>query len=185
MKKILMLLVLVVSSIFAQNMQQPSFDIVDSSNKHIKIKGTGDGLDIAGAKGKVVFLEFFGHRCPPCLKTIPHLIELKNKYKDNVEIIAIEVQGLSSSQLQTFVKSAGINYHAISDEKAGIFTNYIAQRAKWQGSIPFMLVLDTTGAVQYIQAGLIPKKALFEITELLLNKNSNNNTAPKDQNKTK
>jgi thiol-disulfide isomerase/thioredoxin len=185
MKKLLLILILAVSTIFAQNVQQLSFDIVDTNNNHIQIKGTNDGLDIAGAKGKVVFLEFFGHRCPPCLKTIPHLIDLKNKYKDKVEIIAIEVQGLSHSQLQAFAKSKGINYHAISDEKSGIFTNYIAQRAKWQGSIPFTLVLDTNGDVQYIQAGLIPEKALFEITELLLNKNSNNNTTPKNQNKTK
>jgi len=185
MKKLLLILILAVSTIFAQNVQQLSFDIVDTNNNHIQIKGTNDGLDIADAKGKVVFLEFFGHRCPPCLKTIPHLIDLKNKYKDKVEIIAIEVQGLSHSQLQAFAKSKGINYHAISDEKSGIFTNYIAQRAKWQGSIPFTLVLDTNGDVQYIQAGLIPEKALFEITELLLNKNSNNNTTPKNQNKTK
>jgi peroxiredoxin len=180
MKKLLLILIFAVSTIFAQNVQQPSFDIVDTNNNHIQIKGTNDGLDIAGAKGKVVFLEFFGHRCPPCLRTIPHLIDLKNKYKDRVEIIAIEVQGLSHSQLQAFAKSKGINYHAISDEKSGIFTNYIAQRAKWQGSIPFTLVIDTNGDVQYIQAGLIPEKALFKITELLLNK-----VAPKAQTKTK
>jgi len=180
MKKLLLILILVVPTIFAQNVQQPSFDIVDTNNNHIQIKGTNDGLDIAGAKGKIVFLEFFGYRCPPCLKSIPHLIDLKNKYKDKVEIIAIEVQGLSHSQLQAFAKSKGINYHAISDEKSGIFTNYIAQRAKWQGSIPFTLVIDTNGDVQYIQAGLIPKKVLFEITELLLNK-----IVPKTQTKTK
>jgi thiol-disulfide isomerase/thioredoxin len=170
MKKILMIFVLMISVVLAQTTKQPAFDIIDTNNNHIQIKGTNDGLDIVGAKGKVVFLEFFGHKCPPCLRTIPHLIDLKNKYKDKVEIIAIEVQGLSHSQLQAFAKQKGINYHTISDEKSGIFTNYIAQRAKWQGSIPFMLVLNPKGTVEYIQSGMIPEEVLFKVTEELLNK---------------
>jgi len=168
MTKLLFTFMLVISSIFAQNTTQPSFDIVDTQGQHIQIKGTQDGLDIVGAKDKVVFLEFFGHRCPPCLQTIPHLINLKNKYKDKVEIITIEVQGLNNEQLKAFTKAKGINYHTISDNKSGSFTNYIAQRSNWQGSIPFMLVLDKKGNVQYIQAGLIPEQTLNQVTEKLL-----------------
>jgi thiol-disulfide isomerase/thioredoxin len=168
MKKVFLTILILSVSIFAQIIKQPTFDLLDTNNTHIQIQGTDDGLDIVGAKGKVVFLEFFGHRCPPCLGTIPHLINLKNKYKDKVEIIAIEVQGLSHSQLQAFAKQKGINYHTISDEKAGIFTSYIAQRAKWQGTIPFMLVLNPKGTVEYIQSGMIPEEVLFKVTDELL-----------------
>ena len=153
---------------WAASSNQPVFDIVDTNNQHIKIVGTDSGLQVVGAKDKVVFIEFFGHRCPPCLKTIPHFIHLKEKYKDKLEIVAIEVQGLNHKQLQKFAKDKGINYHAISDEKAGMFTNYIAQRTQWNGGIPFLLILDTKGNAQVIQVGLIPQKVLEQVIDKLL-----------------
>ena len=165
--KLIMLLSLVSVLSYASN-NQPIFDIIDTNNQHIKIKGTDNGLEVIGDEGKVVFVEFFGHRCPPCLKTIPHFIHLKNKYKDKLEIIAIEVQGLSHTQLQKFAKQKGINYHVVSDEKAGMFTNYIAQRTQWQGGIPFLLILDTKGNAQVIQVGMIPQHVLENVMDKLL-----------------
>ena len=169
MKRFFTLLLLTLSLLNAKA-NQPIFDIVDTNNQHIKIQGSDNGLNVIGAEGKVVFIEFFGHRCPPCLKTIPHLIDIKNKYKDKVEIIAIEVQGLNHKQLQSFAKQKGINYHAISDEDTGMFTNYIAQRTQWQGSIPFTLILDTKGEAQVIQVGLIPQHVLETVIEKLTTK---------------
>ena len=171
MKRLIFMVLTVVSLsslAVATSTQQPIFDIVDTNNQHIKIKGTNDGLQVIGAENKVVFVEFFGHRCPPCLRTIPHFIHLKDKYKDNIEIIAVEVQGLSHTQLQKFAKQKGINYHVISDEKAGMFTNYIAQRTQWQGSIPFLLILDKQGNAQVIQVGLIPQNVLENVMDKLL-----------------
>lgn len=46
-------------------------------------------LKVADQKGKTVLLEFWATWCPPCRKSIPHLIELYNKYKDkNVVFMA-------------------------------------------------------------------------------------------------
>jgi len=167
--KIFLVVISLASMLVAQNKPIKAFDLVDTNGKDIKVIPLDSGLQVVGAEGKVVIIEFFGHRCPPCLKTIPHLIAVKNKYKDKLEIIAVEVQGLNNDQLKVFAKSKGINYHTVSDEKAGIFTNYIAQAAKWQGSIPFMLVLDTKGQAQYIQTGLIPQyvldKAIGELSQ--------------------
>ncbi len=141
--------------------------MTDVTGKTYKVTGTQNGLDIEGLKGKVVFLEFFGHKCPPCLASIPHHIKLQNKYKDKLAIVAIEVQGYTDPQVKAFVKEKGMNYITISNEKASDVVDYIAQRAQWRGSIPFMVALDTKGDVQFVQAGMIPKESLEELISKL------------------
>ena len=141
--------------------------MTDITGKTYKVTGTQNGLDIEGLKGKVVFLEFFGHKCPPCLASIPHMINLQNKYKDKLAIVAIEVQGYTDAQVKEFVKEKGINYIAVAEEKAFEMVDYVSQRAQWRGSIPFMVALDTQGDVQFVQAGMIPEESLEELISQL------------------
>jgi len=132
-------------------------------NKTLNIIGTDVGLNIKEYQDKVVFLEFFGHRCPPCIKSIPHYIKLQEKYKDKLAIVAIEVQGLNNTALKKFVEEKGINYAAISQEKAGSLVPYISKRAQWEGAIPFLIVLDPKGEVQLVQAGMLPETTLEKL----------------------
>ncbi len=168
MRKILTSAFLILSLFTSiQAEEKPQFTITDIKGVTHQITGTEQGLDIKDLEGKIVFLEFFGHRCPPCLKSIPHLIKLQEKYKDKLAIVAIEVQGFSNKQLTAFAKEKGMNYIVVADEKAGSFTNYIGQRAEWRGSIPFLVALDSKGAVQFVQAGMLPESSLEElITQL-------------------
>jgi len=147
--------------------QQPIFNITDTQGKHYTMTGTDNGLIVQGMEDKIIFLEFFGHRCPPCLATIPHLVKLQKKYKEKLAIIAVEVQGYNNAQLQKFVQKKGMNYIVVADENSANLVNYISQRAQWKGSIPFMLALDTKGAVQFIQVGMIPEASLEELVHQL------------------
>ena len=141
--------------------------MTDITGKTYQVTGTQNGLSIKGLEGKVVFLEFFGHKCPPCLASIPHLVKLQNKHKDKLAIVAIEVQGYTDTQVKKFAKEKGMNYITISESKASDVVNYIAQRAQWKGSIPFMVALDTKGDVQFVQAGMIPEESLEELISKL------------------
>jgi thiol-disulfide isomerase/thioredoxin len=129
--------------------------------------GTTTGLIFDEYKGKIVFLEFFGHRCPPCLRSISHYKKLQSKYKDKLAIIAIEVQGMDEAQLKDFVKEKGINYVTVTQGKSGDIVPYISTRAQWQGSIPFLVILDKKGDVQLVQAGMLPEEALEDVIEKL------------------
>jgi len=169
MKKIVMLafMLLTLSSFSEAVSTQPVMNITDIKGVSHQITGTKEGFKIKDLEGKIVFLEFFGHQCPPCLASIPHLIDLQKKYPNKLAIISIEVQGLTNTQLQKFAKRKGMNYIVVSNEKAGNFTNYIAQRAQWRGSIPFMVALDRKGDVQFVQAGMLPEAALEELIRQL------------------
>jgi len=141
--------------------------MTDITGKTYDVTGTEQGLNIKGLEGKVIFLEFFGHKCPPCLASIPHLIKLQQKYKDTLAIVSIEVQGYNNEQVKKFAKEKGMNYIIISEEKASEVVNYIQQRAQWRGSIPFLVALDTKGDVQFVQAGMLPEASLEELISQL------------------
>ena len=169
MKKLLAILLLLSSFLFAQVQKKENYtmSMTDINGTKYTATGTDNGLKISGMEGKIVFLEFFGHNCPPCLASIPHLTHLKNKYKDRLAIIAIEVQGYNTAQLKVFAKAKGMNYTVISEETAYPLVNYLQQRAQWHGSIPFLVVLDPKGDVQFIQVGMLPEETLDKIIQKL------------------
>ncbi len=168
MKKLLasiaLLLTLLTSTQAANDMKMSMTDI---KGKTYQVTGTEQGLNIQGLEGKIVFLEFFGHKCPPCLASIPHLIKLQKKYKNKLAIVAVEVQGYSNVQLQDFAKKKGMNYIVVSEEKTNGIVNYISARAQWQGSIPFLVAMDKKGDVQFVQAGMLPESSLEELIKQL------------------
>jgi thiol-disulfide isomerase/thioredoxin len=144
--------------------------MTDVNGKTYSVEGTEQGLKIQGLEGKVVFLEFFGHKCPPCLASIPHLIKLQKKHKDNLAIVSIEVQGYNNEQTKKFAQDKNLNYTVLSEEKASDVVSYIQQRAQWKGSIPFLVALDTKGDVQFVQAGMLPEASLEDLIKQLSNK---------------
>ena len=169
MKKLLTVLLLLSTVLFAEVQKKANYtmSMTDINGTKYTATGTDNGLKISGMEGKIVFLEFFGHNCPPCLASIPHLIHLQNKYKDTLAVVAIEVQGYNTAQLKVFAKAKGMNYTVISEETAYPLVNYIQQRAQWRGSIPFLVILDQKGDVQFIQVGMLPEETLDKIIQKL------------------
>jgi len=164
-------LLLLTSGYALENAQStPMMTMTDINGKTYNVQGTEQGLKIQGLEGKVIFLEFFGHQCPPCLASIPHLIKLQEKYKDKLAIISIEVQGYNTKRLSTFAKEKGMNYIVVSEETASALVSYIQQRAQWRGSIPFLVAMDTKGNVQFVQAGMLPESSLEELISQLSEK---------------
>jgi thiol-disulfide isomerase/thioredoxin len=141
--------------------------MTDIAGKTYEVTGTTQGFKIKGLENKIVFLEFFGHKCPPCLASIPHMIALQEKYKDTLAIVSIEVQGYSQEQVKAFAEEKKMNYIVASEEQAGEFVNYIQQRAQWQGGIPFLVAADGQGNVQFVEAGFIPEASLEELMSQL------------------
>jgi len=177
MIKVLLLLSILTSTHAVEKKAAPlMMSMTDVNGKTYSVEGTEQGLKIQGLEGKVVFLEFFGHKCPPCLASIPHLIKLKEKHKDKLAIISIEVQGYDNKQTKQFVQDKNINYTVLSEEKASDVVSYIQQRAQWKGSIPFLVALDTKGDVQFVQAGMLPESSLEDLIKQLSNKTPETNT---------
>ena len=92
MKKILVFMIsLFMFSTLVQAKQNTNFTLLIQTVMFFHVKGTNDVLVINELKNKIVFLEFFGHKCPPCLESISHYKNLQAKYKNQIAIISMEV----------------------------------------------------------------------------------------------
>ena len=170
MKKILLVIAFLLTTL-TLNAKDSKHKMVatDIDGNTLHITGTKGGFTIDEYKGKAIFLEFFGHMCPPCMATIPHYIDLTKEYKDKLQIIAIEAQGYDDGQLQEFKKKKGINYTLLSSQGAGEFYQYVSGRSGWRGAIPFLIATDTKGNVKFIKAGFIPEDNLKSLVEKITN----------------
>jgi thiol-disulfide isomerase/thioredoxin len=97
-------------------------------------------------KGKVLFVDFWGIFCGPCIANIQHNKALRSKYKDNEEVAFIFVTSDRESPQDRYDKFVGeqelINtYRLLSDEY-----NYLRQLFKFNG-IPHYIMVDKEGRI--------------------------------------
>lgn len=103
---------------------------------------------LAAAKGKVVFLNFFATWCPPCREEIPALVRLRDKFPaDKVVFLGIGVDD-SPAILADFIAEYKIQYPVMVDS-GDIARNYRIS------SIPHNIIYDKNGKLAVSQVGII------------------------------
>ncbi|NOZ90379.1 MAG: redoxin domain-containing protein [Epsilonproteobacteria bacterium] len=138
------------------NTTTPSFVLKTVNRGDIHIKEVPKGISIQELKdNKMVVLAFIAYNGQPCLHLIEILNEMKKRHKD-FGAFAVEMRGLKGEKLKEFAKNKSIEFPIIGYENSENFVNYIAKNAGWNGTMPFILVLNKKGEVKYMQIGLIP-----------------------------
>lgn len=67
-----------------------NFTLLTTDEKFIPLKSTEQGLDFEEFKGKkAVLIDVFATWCPPCIEELPVLKELREKYKNDFEIVSV------------------------------------------------------------------------------------------------
>ena len=146
-----------------------TFTLVTTDEQNISIIETQEGFDFPQFKGKAIFIALFGHRCPPCLKEIPEFIELTNKHKDDLAIVAIEVQGYPADKVKEFAEIHKMNYNVVPGVNHRDFISYLADRAGLPNGIrlPFLIAINKDGEVEGTQEGRLRQDELeFMVEEL-------------------
>jgi len=108
----------------------------------------GKDLSLAAYKGKVVLLNFWASWCGPCRAEIPGLIELQNKYKDQLQIIGMDVDDDSESDVRDVMKSESINY------PVAMTTGQIRMAYGGVTALPTVFVISPEGRVVQKHVGL-------------------------------
>ena len=96
----------------------------------------GESISRADMRGKVVVIEHWGVKCPPCIALLPHLADLdKRNRKKGLVVIGAESQRHSKSDIEPLVKKNKINYTITSGARGPISFN----------GIPHAFVFDVDG----------------------------------------
>lgn len=92
-------------------------------------------------QGRVIFIECWGYRCPPCLASLPHIAKLASKYKsDNrVAIIGSHVWHRNDAEITKILKKNDCTYP--------VYQQLSVSNAPSFSGIPFAYILDHTGEV--------------------------------------
>ena len=131
--------------------QQPTIRFVRNPDPAPDFKLTtleGKALSLADYKNKVVLLNFWATWCGPCRAEVPDLVELQNKYKDQVQIIGLVVDDDDQAAIKKFAAEFGINY------PVALATD--AMRLEYGGIpvLPTSFVLDAQGRIVQKHEGL-------------------------------
>jgi thiol-disulfide isomerase/thioredoxin len=96
-------------------------------------------VSLASLKGKVAVVEFWATWCPPCRASIPHLVELQNKYQDEVVVIGLTYE--NAATVKPFANQMKMSYIVGAGSPSG--DDYGVS------GIPHAVVIDRNGTVAW------------------------------------
>ncbi|PCH98896.1 MAG: hypothetical protein COB85_00930, partial [Bacteroidetes bacterium] len=77
----------------------------------------GNLISSNDTKGKVVVLNFWFAACKPCIKEIPELNEVYEKYKADTNVVFASITFDKLDRVTTFLKKYPIQYPVVADAK--------------------------------------------------------------------
>ena len=103
----------------------------------------GEPVDMDALKGKVVGMYFSAHWCGPCRAFTPKLVEYRNKYKDNFEVVFVSSDRSAEDQA-TYMKEANMPWPTMKFRSDA--ANTLGERYAVRG-IPALILLAADGSV--------------------------------------
>jgi formylglycine-generating enzyme required for sulfatase activity/thiol-disulfide isomerase/thioredoxin len=130
-----------------------------------------DGKKVALSKlrGKVVVVDVWGTWCAYCQQEIPHLVRLKNEYRDRgLEIVGLTFERAPAEEakrrVREYCKAQKINYPCIIGDGHETILKQIPEFSAY----PTTLFLDRNGAVRLKQEGSMARYQLEAVVSVLL-----------------
>lgn len=110
---------------------------------------TGQAIELAKFRGKVVLVDFWATWCSPCVKEVPNIKKAYEKYhKDGFEVISVSLDK-DVEKCKTFIKDRKMDWHHICDGKS-----FKAKLAEKHGisAIPVAVIVDKAGKILTVDA---------------------------------
>ena len=123
---------------------------------------------IADANDGILVINFWATFCKPCVAEIPSFIKTVDKYKNrNIKLllVSLDLPSFYPGKIATFVKKNNYKTNIVWLDESNADQFCPKVDAKWSGSIPATLVINTkTGYRKFFEEEIEP--AVFEKTLL-------------------
>lgn len=113
----------------------------------------GNKVELQSFRGKVVLLNFWGSRCPPCVAALPDIEKLSEDFKDK-GLVTLGVDGENAQVAREFVQDKGYTFATLIDEGKEVQSKYGAS------ATPHFLVIDRKGKVRWRTEGYGPSDSI-------------------------
>jgi len=109
----------------------------------------GRAIELTSLHGKVTLVNFWATWCGPCRAEIPDLVALQNKYRDQLQVIGISEDEVSSDLVRRFTADQGVNYPIVmlTPELEKVFSGVRA--------LPTTFLLDREGRLVQKHFGML------------------------------
>ena len=114
---------------------------------------SGVDVNLASFKGKVILINFWATWCGPCRVEIPHLIELQERYRDDLVILGIDVLD-EFDRVPTFAQAMKVNYPMLDGNKRKEVEE--AYGPMW--GLPTTVIVDRKGKVYKKHSGIASRE---------------------------
>ena len=148
--------------------EEESFSLLQIGTLAPEIYGhiyqTKDTFVLSKQNAKLYVIDFWYQTCSPCMKSIPYLIELYDKYKKD-GLLVIGVNSIDNTPnryplIKKFIEFKNITYPIIMSERK-IDINY-----KVPG-YPTLYVLDQNKHIIFYEVGFNPDKKLYAVDSIV------------------
>jgi peroxiredoxin len=120
-------------------------------------------------RGRIVVVDFWATWCSACLMSIPELVEVQEKYRDEgVTVLGISVdlpEEISEADLLGFKNKLKMNYSILRADRQ-VMADYFAG-GESQVAIPTLFVVDRQGRIRDKLVGFRPGKLEETLQKLL------------------
>lgn len=113
---------------------------------------TGANITLSELEGTPVMLNFWSIGCPACRSQLPYLEAVAQSSVGVIQVIAANVADGAAS-VQSFFGDYEPAMMVALDENGEVFVNYCQNYDNPRGYIPFTLLVDSEGIVQYVKIG--------------------------------
>ncbi|MCL2330099.1 MAG: TlpA family protein disulfide reductase [Phycisphaerae bacterium] len=124
----------------------------------------GKKLTLSELKGRVILLDFWSVRCPPCIASMPTLQHVAEKFANEpFTLIGINMDGpLAAEQVKAITQAQKAQFRQVLQTKPDMGQRYFIE------SIPCAVLIDAKGIIQYVHVGMADERALIEQISKLL-----------------